>query len=745
MKDLRRFLVYFAILTVSLFLCFFMHFFVEKNYADIKVKLVESGNERVYTEVNSMIFKINIYREFNDEEVVRKIVHDTLVGNPIAGNEYIWINEVTNWDGGDDYAFLFVHPTFPDTEGRVITTSLPDSSGGYPSLVELEGIKENGELYYQYYFKNYLNDDIELKYSYAKLYKDYNWIIGCGIPESDLFENAKFNYEKEKQVLYLFYLIVAILDLFIFFVIYTQRKKREISDRVRVSELIANSKAEAKTEFLSTISHELRTPLNAIIGLNDLLIENINDKKIVMNYSYKIHESSKILLALINDVLDMSAIEKGKLKLANEDFNIKSLIYSLSDIYYNLAKQKGLNFKVLLDVVQDEELVGDQYRIRQIIVNLLSNGLKFTEKGTLTLTVNEKRIDDKTTNLILEVQDTGCGMGKDTILRLFDPFEQADASVVRIHGGSGLGMPITKHLITAMNGTIDVESELAVGSKFSVTIPLAISENEEELIVALDNQTAMIVDDDEDTIKYLSKIFDSWNVKNKGFTSSLKALEYIKENPKEFSIYILDFKMPDLTGFELAKRVKKINNEVVIIMISSYDLDELRAQNNHCVTTFIQKPIFRSELYNHIINKVAKVVIVKKIQEIVRYDGFKILSVEDDDINQLIIKNLLEKLGIEIFVASNGIQAIDFMKTNDEKANIDIIFMDVRMPEIDGLTATKKIREFNKNIPIIALSANAFDEDVRKSFDVGMNAHLSKPLDKVQLYEILKEYLHKKS
>lgn len=743
MKYLRSSLIYFAVLTVSLFLCFFIYLFVEKNYTDFKAKLLEEGQERIYTEVNSMIFKIDTYRKYNDEEAVRKIVHDTLVLNPIAGNEYIWINEVVNWEGGDDYAFLFVHPTFPDTEGRVITTDLPDSSGGYPDLVELKGIKEKGELYYQYYFKNYLNDEIEYKYSYAKLYKDYNWIIGCGIPESDLFADATFNYEKDKQILYLFYSIVSVLGLFICFIIYSQRKKTEIKNKAKDIELIANSKSDAKTEFLSTISHELRTPLNAIIGLNDLLIENINDKKVVLDYSYKIYESSKILLTLINDVLDMSAIEKGKLKLANEDFNVKNLIYSVSDTYYNLSKKKGLTFKVLLDVVQDEGLVGDEYRIRQIIVNLLSNGLKFTEKGSLTLTVKEKRLDSKTTNLILEVQDTGCGIDNEMISKLFDPFEQADASVVRTHGGSGLGMPITKHLITAMNGKIDVQTEVGVGSKFSVTLPLKISENEEELSENLDNQRAIIVDDDADTIKYLSKIFDLWNVKNKGFTSSLKALQYIKKNPKEFSLYLFDFKMPEINGFELAKRVKELNNGAIIIMISSYDLDELRAQNNHIVTTFIQKPIFRSELYNHILNKVAKVKLVSKKYEVVRYDGFKILSVEDDKLNQLIIKNILEKLGIEVFSASNGAQALDFMKTNDEKDNIDIILMDIRMPEIDGLTATIKIREFNKTIPIIALSANAFDKDIKKSFEVGMNEHLSKPIDKLSLYQILKKYLHK--
>jgi signal transduction histidine kinase/DNA-binding response OmpR family regulator len=742
MKILKRVPVYFAVFAVSIFLCFFLSFSVETNYANLKVNLEKEANTKVYKKVNSMILKIDTYRKYSDEESVKKIVHDTLVHNSEDGNEYIWINEVINWDGGDNYAFRFVNPNFPETEEEMISTTLVDIPKRHPYLEELDGIKKDGEIYYQFYFKNYLNDDVEIKYSFAKLYKDFNWIIGCGIPESDLFADATFTYKKERQILYLFYIIVTILDVFVCFIIYSQKKKREVYNRAKMVELKANSKIEAKTEFFSTLSHELRAPLNAIIGLNDLLRENIKNEQTAINFSYKIDESSKLLLTLINDVLDMSAIEKGKLKLANEDFDLKSLIYSISDIYYNLSKKKGLSFKVILNDIDDEQLIGDQYRIRQIVFNLLSNGLKFTDKGSLILTVKEERIDDKTTNLILSVQDTGCGIKKDTISRLFEQFEQADASVVSKHGGSGLGLSISKQLVTAMKGTINVESEVAVGSQFSVTLPLAISCKKNEVRESLNNHSAIIVDNDEDTMNELLKIFDVWNVKNKGFKSSLKALEYIKENPTEFSLYLFDFKMPNLNGFELAQRIRAINKEDVNIIVSNYDLNELRVQNNHSVTSFIQKPIFKSELYDHIINRFTKDAFVNTNQKQLNYRGFKILSVEDNGINQLIIRNILEKVGIEIFVASNGLQAIDFMKTNEERNNIDIIFMDVRMPGMDGLTATKKIREFNKNIPIIALSANAFDIDVKKSLDAGMNAHLSKPLDKVRLFEILKEYLH---
>jgi signal transduction histidine kinase/CheY-like chemotaxis protein len=743
MNFFKRISIYLFVFLIAILLSLFLYIGVKRNYENTINNVKTEGNQTAYKRVNTLISRIDLYREIIDDDTVKEIVHDTVLNEPLCGNKYIWINEILDWNGGDDYAFRFVHPNFPETEGQLLSTNIKDISGEYPYLEELDGIKTKGELFYNYYFQNYQDSNIEMKYSYAKLYKDYNWIIACGVPESDLFADVIANHNKDMKFLYLFYVIVALISIFICFIIYTKSKRIEITNHAKILEATANSKTEAKTEFLSTISHELRTPLNAIIGLNDILREHSDDQKYVMDYSYKIDESSRILLTLINDVLDMSAIEKGKLKIANEDFNIKRLIYSATDTYYNLAKKKGIDFKVILSVVQDEELIGDQYRLRQIMYNLLSNGLKFTEKGTLTFTIKEKRINKKITNLIFIVEDTGCGMEKETISRLFEQFEQADASVVRKHGGSGLGLAITKHLVTAMKGEIEVESKVGLGSKFTVIIPLGISENIEEVSVSLENKKALIVDDDPDTIKYISKIFDLWKVKNMSFQSSLKAFEYINKHPKEFSIYIFDYKMPELNGIQLAKKVREINHDAIIIMVSCYDLDELRAQNTNCVSTFIQKPIFKSELYNHIINKFAQVEVVAKTNVLHQYNGLKVLSVEDNEINQLIIKKLLEKVGLKVFYASNGLEAIEFMRNNEERDNIKLILMDIRMPKMDGLTATKSIREFNEKIPIIALSANAFSEDIRKSMDAGMNEHISKPIDKLELYEILNKYLNK--
>jgi signal transduction histidine kinase/CheY-like chemotaxis protein len=703
--------------------------------------LEKSAQEQLNTNVNSVIDNINTLKKYNDDETVKKIIHDQITYSTIYKNQYLWINEIVDYEGGDNYAIRFVHPNLPETEGNYLSTNLTDDAGNTPYLTELESIKKHGELTFSYYFKNYLDDTVELKYTYAKYYAPYHWVIACGIPQSDLFRTMNYIYSKSRYVLLFFYSIITLLAISACLIIYFQKKKNSDNNKMQVSKASAIAKNKAKSEFLATISHELRTPLSTIIGLNDLLRENANDEDTVLDYSYKIEQSSMMLLTLINDVLDMSAIEKGKLKIADEDFNVKRLIYSVSDMYYNLTKRKGIEFKVNLSQIQAEELIGDEYRIRQIILNLLSNAYKFTDHGGIIISVKEEKLDSTHANLILEVEDTGCGMNSETLSKLYDQFEQADASTVRMHGGSGLGLSITKHLVEMMAGTIDVESKVNKGTKFTVSLPLKISARQENIEVSFLASKAIIVDDDEQTCVYLSKVFDSWNIENKSFTDSQEALEYIKRKPDEYSIYVFDFLMPKINGIDLAKEIKKINKKAVIIIVSGYDIEEIKAKDNKCVSSFIQKPIFKSELYNHIINNVPEDTRKEKKLTDENFRDKKVLCVEDVKINQMIITKLLEKVGITVYQAGNGIEAVEFMKNNEEKDNINLILMDIRMPKMDGLTATSKIREFNTEVPIIALSANAFEEDINKSLAAGMNNHLSKPINMEKLGKLLEEYL----
>jgi signal transduction histidine kinase/CheY-like chemotaxis protein len=741
MEFIKKIGIYLIVVACAVVLCFFVHFFFLRTMDYLRDDLEKSAQEQLNTNVNSVIDNINTLKKYNDDETVKKIIHDQITYSTIYKNQYLWINEIVDYEGGDNYAIRFVHPNLPETEGNYLSTNLTDDAGNTPYLTELESIKKHGELTFSYYFKNYLDDTVELKYTYAKYYAPYHWVIACGIPQSDLFRTMNYIYSKSRYVLLFFYSIITLLAISACLIIYFQKKKNSDNNKMQVSKASAIAKNKAKSEFLATISHELRTPLSTIIGLNDLLRENANDEDAVLDYSYKIEQSSMMLLTLINDVLDMSAIEKGKLKIADEDFNVKRLIYSVSDMYYNLTKRKGIEFKVNLSQIQAEELIGDEYRIRQIILNLLSNAYKFTDHGGIIISVKEEKLDSTHANLILEVEDTGCGMNSETLSKLYDQFEQADASTVRMHGGSGLGLSITKHLVSMMAGTIDVKSKVGEGTKFTVSLPLKISTRQENIEVSFLASKAIIVDDDEQTCVYLSKVFDSWNIENKSFTDSQEALEYIKRKPDEYSIYVFDFLMPNINGIDLAKEVKKINKKAVIIIVSGYDIEEIKAKDNKCVSSFIQKPIFKSELYNHIINNVPEDTRKEKKLTDENFRDKKVLCVEDVKINQMIITKLLEKVGITVYQAGNGIEAVEFMKNNEEKDNINLILMDIRMPKMDGLTATSKIREFNTEVPIIALSANAFEEDINKSLAAGMNNHLSKPIDKEKLGKLLEEYL----
>ncbi len=741
MKLFKQYFIYILLLIIATILCFFLDFAVENSFARHKAESKISGISRSQLKVDSLINEIDTLRLYDDDELVKEIIYNQLTSFEGYNNEYIWINQVTDYNGGDNYGFRFFHPNYPETEGHPLSTLTEDQGNTTPYAVELDGINKDGFIFFDYYFKNYLNDITERKYTYAKLYKDFNWIIACGIPESDLYREAINVYEAERKLLHVFYLSVFGLYLLITYFIYTHNKRTKEREKLILKNIATNAKTDAKSEFLATVSHELRTPLTAIIGLNELLQDNVNDEEIVMDYSSKIQESSSMLLSIINDVLDMSAIEKGKLKIDNVDFNIKRIIYSVSDIYYNLAQKKGLDFEVLLSNIEEEELIGDGHRINQILLNLLSNALKFTNNGKITVRLSEKKIDKKHVELFIEVQDTGCGMTEEMQGRLFQQFEQADASVAKYHGGSGLGLSITKYLVEAMNGSIDVKSDFGSGTVFKVRLPIEVSELTEEVILDITNQKAFIVDDDSSTCEYISKIFDSWKVENISFTSSISALEYLRKHPSEYTIFILDYKIPEIDGVELSTEINKLNKKAMIIMLSGYNIGEVKKKGLKHINSYLQKPIFKSDLYNNIVNKLSTYKTVVKDKENIDFTGKTVLSVEDNQINQLIITKMLESFGIETILAKDGLEALEFMRTNPDREKIAMIFMDIRMPILNGLDTTKRIRQFNKNIPIIALSANAFEEDVRESLKAGMNNHLAKPVNRAKLTNVLKKYL----
>lgn len=546
-----------------------------------------------------------------------------------------------------------------------------------------------------------------------------------------------------------FVILLCIAIIFILIIsLLNNKKQQNLNNNLLEAEKKAVRANQAKSEFLANMSHELRTPLNAIIGINTLLADSLDDKKASEEYVEKIDTSSKILLSIINDVLDMSAIESGKLELACSEFNVKELIYSVANIYYTQCKEKGIKLDIILDSITRETLIGDNYRIRQILLNLLSNALKFTDAGgNIRIEVWEKPLLDDITELTIAVKDTGCGFTEAVKDRLFKKFEQANASTVRIYGGSGLGLSITKSLLDMMDGTIDVESEVGVGSSFEVKIALKNPE-----LIPMDSEIdfsqfrAAIVDDSLETCIYISKIFDGWKLENDYFTSPHEALETIEnQGNSHYNLFIIDFKMPSMSGVELIDKLQSIiSDDVEIIMISGYDLFELKQEVGQIMNiTFLRKPVFPSELYNKIMLRLSTDIAKSECTHSERKDklkGMKILLAEDNEINSLIVVKLLEKEGATVIAVDDGKKAVESVKT---ASDFDVILMDIQMPVMDGYEASVKIREIDneyaKNLPIYAMTANTFNRDIQRCINAGMNRHLAKPIEPKKLIEVLEE------
>ncbi|MGD1821635.1 MAG: response regulator [Pleomorphochaeta sp.] len=735
MRNIKKYYIYIFIVILSILFSVVVKEFGESNIEHMKVQLLSENKERNAANIKFIISEIDELRKYNDEITVKKIIHDQIDNLPIDDNRDIWIYEIINYDGGDDFAKIIVPQNISESENDLISSDNENS-------IVLDAVKNNGKVFLSYHYPIYSDESLELKHSYFELYQDYNWIIGCGILESNLFSNVNNLSRIQSKIIIIFSTLLVMFSIIICKIIYDRKKKEKETNQLKYEKIIADKKNEAKTEFLSTISHELRTPLNAIIGLNDLLFQSIGSPSQIQEYSNKISESSQILLSLINDVLDMSAIEKSKIKIAEENFNLYLLIHSVSNIYSNLAIKKGLDYEVIMDDDTTEFLIGDSYRIRQIILNLLSNAIKFTDEGQIRLKVIEEKNESNNVILNIIVSDTGCGMKKDMINRLFNQFEQADASVVRKYGGSGLGLSITKNLVENMKGTIEVESKYGEGSTFIVKLPLKIGADDFKIVDKTKiKQKVLIIGNSDKNNKIFKVILEDWSVNFEELMISNDSLDNFEDNIINFETFIItvDFSF-NIDSFDLATIIKRIKPESIVILLIGYNYLAIQNnnKNNINIDYFIHKPIIKKDLYF----KLTRIYINQTDENIAKMENFikgkNVLIVDDNKINLLVASTLLKNFGLQVTVSQSGQESINLVKSS--KA-FDIIFMDIRMPEMDGLTATRKIREINKDIPIVALSANAFEEDVRKSMEAGMNYHLSKPIDKKTLLFVLYKYL----
>lgn len=537
---------------------------------------------------------------------------------------------------------------------------------------------------------------------------------------------------------------------------------KQRSERIRSEQLLkdalnaARTANEAKSDFLSRMSHDIRTPLNAIIGMSTIGKLKIEKPNSVLDCFSKIDSSSKYLLSLINDILDMSKIESGKVTLNDERFVFSEMIHEINEIIYDQAKEKGIEYKVYSDINMDKYYIADRLKLNQIFMNLLSNSLKYSSKGDfIHFSFKEVKRERSVSLVEFIVEDSGCGMSKGFLDKLFLPFEQENAGVARNNVGTGLGLTIVKNIVDIMEGNIEVISEKGRGSKFIVTLPLGIIESEEEAEYRkkkelLKGLNVLIADDDEIVAKQIEVIMNDIGAKAVKVNSGSAAVDEVKrkyENDEFFDVCFIDWKMPDMNGIETTGNIRKIVGEdTTIIIITAYDWSVIEDEGRRAgVNHFISKPVFEHTICDYLTD-----IDVKHIRHIHKKSakslmGRNVLLVEDNILNQEIARSILEMRGMNVDTAENGKEAVDKFISSDI-GYYDMILMDIRMPVMDGIEATKAIRSSSHNraedIPIIAVSANAFEEDKIKAFDAGINGYLIKPFDAENMMDMIEKFLN---
>lgn len=527
----------------------------------------------------------------------------------------------------------------------------------------------------------------------------------------------------------------ALFVLFIFDLIVLRIFNRQLKAAAKEAELASR----AKTDFLSAMSHDIRTPMNAIIGLTLIAEKNVDDQKLVSENLRKINLASNHLLTLINDILDISKVESGKLNVSPQTFSIVETVENLMNLSQPMIKEKNIDFSFHISRMDKEYLYADQLRLNQIYINILSNAIKYTEaNGSVTVDMKEEESEKEGyVKLTYRVADTGIGMSKEYMATMYQPFSrQTDSRVNKIQG-TGLGLAITKQMVDLMEGTIECESEPGKGTTFTVTLDLPVSDHQ-RLDMKFDKMDVLIVDDDEVLLETAVDTLESLGLVTEQASNGLEALGMIKhreQTGKNYDIVIIDLKMPDVDGIETIRRIRsEVKSNVPILLISAYSWSDVEQEAKEAgVNGFLSKPLFRSTLYDRISEILGTETKSSEPEnDYSDLEGMNILVAEDNDINWEIISTLLSMYGITTERAENGRVCLEKMKSATQ-GQYSLIFMDIQMPEMNGLDATKAIRALDdpwaSSIPIVAMTADAFSENVTECLKAGMNGHLAKPID----------------
>ena len=585
---------------------------------------------------------------------------------------------------------------------------------------------------------------------------DYNqWSVAVSVPENEVYATL--------YTVRTVYFVIAGIEavILVCYLIWTVRNTTVTLEKAVLQERLvkAENAERAKTMFLSNMSHDIRTPMNAIIGYTTLATANIDNKERIQDYLSKILSSSNHLLSLINDVLDMSRIESGRVFIEESQCSLPDILKDLRNILLSQMKSKLLNFFMDTIDLNDEDIWCDKLHLNQVLINLLSNAIKFTPVGgTVSLLIKQlPSAPEGYASYEIRVKDTGIGMSKEFAEHVFEPFEREKTSTVSGIQGTGLGMAIAKNIVEMMGGTITVQSEQGKGTEYTLTLQFRLQSDHEpvEAIKELEGFRALVVDDDFTVCDSVSKMLVQLGLRADWTMSGKEAVLHAKhaiELDDEFKAYIIDWMMPDIGGIEVVRRIRsEVGDNVPIIILTAYDVSDIEEEAKQAgVTAFCNKPIFLSTLRDTLFTVIGQ---AQEEEEAIIPDtsddlkGKRILLVEDNELNSEIAQEILGSSGFLVEAANDGSVAVDMVKASAD-GYYDIILMDVQMPIMNGYDATRAIRKLENpahaNIPIVAMTANAFNEDKMNALEAGMNDHVAKPLDMDRLFEVLHKYLGKK-